>query len=393
MALQLAGAVLQSPDSSGESVTALCERLGISRQTFYTYRRRVAEQGLAGLTPRSRRPLSSPNTTKPEMVEAIVRARKQLEEEGWDNGATSIHARLASTGLAVPTIRTVHRVLVGQGLVVPDPKKRPRSSLRRFEFPATDDCWQIDGMEFVLSDPAGTKVVIFQVIDDHSRFEVADLAWPAEDTIGAWTAFSRAVATGYGPPVMVLSDNGTAFTGKHMGKIVRFEKNLAALGVRLINSRPYHPQTCGKNERAHRTLRHWLSLHTPTSLPALQTLLDTYRPLFNNRPHQALNGKTPTEQRLSGRRRAPHQPTPITLPAPTVASAHTVDARGTIHRNHHTIRVGSAYIGQPVTAYTTGTHMMIFYKDHLIIDLTLDPTRTYQPNGRKHQGKKTPIPT
>jgi putative transposase len=75
------------------------------------------------------------------MTALIVTARKELEREGWDNGAWSIHSRLRHDGISkVPSARTIHRVLQRQGLIEPEPRKRPRSSYRRFVFPATDDC-------------------------------------------------------------------------------------------------------------------------------------------------------------------------------------------------------------------------------------------------------------
>lgn len=207
------------------SVTALCLELGISRQSYYKYRRRFADLGVAGLVEQSRRPLRSPGQT-PEVVEqAIVVARKELAEEGWDNGASSIRFRLLAEGVPAPSVRTVHRVLVRRGLVEAAPGKRPRSALRRFVFPATDDCWQIDAMETSLAD--GSVVVVFQILDDHSRYEVGDLAWPREDGVGAWNCMKKAIGE-YGQPRMALSDNGLAFSGARRGRRVAFECNLRA---------------------------------------------------------------------------------------------------------------------------------------------------------------------
>ncbi len=137
---QKLAAVFSAVQSGSVSVTQVCVDNQISRQTYYRYQRRFRTEGLAGLNPRSRAPRRRPTQTGEVMVELIVRARKQLEVEGWDNGAISVRSRLLFDRVDPPSARTVHRVLVRAGMVEPNPKKRPRSSYRRFVFPATDDC-------------------------------------------------------------------------------------------------------------------------------------------------------------------------------------------------------------------------------------------------------------
>src|SRR4249919_3355671 len=168
-------AVFASVQAGRESVTSVCDRLGISRKSYYKYLARFDSEGLEGLQPRSRRPLRSPAATPPEMVELIIKARADLAAEGWDNGALSIFYRLLREGVEPPVWRTIHRVLVRQGLVTPQPGKRPRSSYRSFEFPAPDDCWQIDAFGYLLA--GGESVVVFEVKDDCSRAQVANLGW------------------------------------------------------------------------------------------------------------------------------------------------------------------------------------------------------------------------
>jgi transposase InsO family protein len=377
--------------SSGTtSVTQACAELGISRQTYYHYRRRFAVEGLAGLVPRSRAPHSSPRRTDEVLVELVVQARKQLEVEGWDNGAISIRHRLLFDGVEPPSARTVHRILVRSGLVEPDPAKRPRSSYRRFTFPATDDCWQIDAFVVVLADPAMTAVVVFQLLDDHSRFDLADLAWPLESTEGAWACMTAAVQR-YGLPRMVLSDNGLAFTGRRVGQQVLFERNLAALGVKTIHSRPFHPQTNGKNERSHQTLQRWLSAQpAPTTIEQLQHQLDQYRPLYNQRPHQGLAGASPLQQRALGTRLTPLPPT---NPAPlTLSTVSTIDGRGNLNCHGYRIRMGLDYVGQQVTAFLTGSQLLVFHREHQIYNGRIDPARRIQsPNTRPGPRSKPKI--
>jgi transposase InsO family protein len=369
-------------------VTQVCAELGISRDTYYRYRRRFLAEGLTGLQTRSRAPKTSPTRTGEAITELIVATRKTLEREGWDNGALSIRARLLHDGLDTPPApRTIHRVLGRQGLVEPEPRKRPRSSYRRFVFPATDDCWQIDAYEHQLVDPSTgviTVVVVFEVLDDHSRYNLDCLAWPAETTEGAWTAMTRAIS-GYGTPLMVLTDNGLAFTGRYRNRRVLFEKNLSHLGIKLINSRPRHPQTNGKNERAHQTAQRWLAAQQPpaTTLSELQTLLDRYRTAYNRRPHQGIDDHTPLHRRLAGTRPTPADPTePITHTDVIEARASSRD--GYLALQKTIIPLGKEYADLPLTAFITGDHALIFYREQLVRDLIIDRTRKRQPGHRPH---------
>src|SRR5262245_13417693 len=279
---------------AGVSVTSLCAELGISRKTFYEWRKRHDKEGPAGLEPRSRRPLSSPGQIPPWLEQRIVRLREQLP---LDNGAQTILFQLQRAGVEpLPHLRTVHRVLVRNGLVEPQPKKRPRSSWRRFEYDAPNACWQIDATHWELRN--ARTVWIMDLLDDHSRFMPAADAVASDTVEAAWSAFCHA-ADEIGLPAKVLSDNGMCFTGgPNADGAGTFTTNLAALGIVKANSRPYHPQTCGKLERAHQTLKKWLRTQPPArSLPELQRQLNQFRSYYNHeRPHRALHGATPAER-------------------------------------------------------------------------------------------------
>ena len=367
-------AMFASVQAGHESVTGLCVRLGISRKTYYKYRARFAAEGAAGLVPRSRRPLSNPGQTSPAMVALIVRTRSVLAEEGWENGALSIRNRLLREGHRPPAWRTIHRVLVRAGLVEPAPKKRPRSSWRRFEFPAPDDCWQIDAFDYELAD--GRGAVVFEIKDDCSRSQVANLAWPAEDTAGAWECVARGIDA-FGLPRMLLSDNSLAFSGKHHNMVVLLEKNLARLGIIAITSRPWHPQTCGKNERGHQTLRRWLAARPPAAtLIEFQQLLDQYQAAFNQRPHQGLDAnQTPLERRIA---KARHHPAAGPVDEPTIVRHCQARQGGYLSWNGFHVAIGRELAGHTLLVFATGDHLLIFYKHHLVRELTLDRSRRYQ---------------
>lgn len=115
---------------------------------------------------------------------------------------------------------------------------------------------------------------ILQILDDHSRLDVCSYAARGESSAAAWAALERAM-DGHAVPVHLLSDNGLAFSGKRRGGMSELERNLAALGTLAIAASVRHPQTCGKNERAHQTLRKWLAKQPPAAtLTELQTQLD-----------------------------------------------------------------------------------------------------------------------
>jgi transposase InsO family protein len=274
-------------------VTELCAELGISRQTFYKYRRRFQAEGPAGLAERSRRPLRSPAMIGPELEEEIVRLRKELRP---DNGAQSIAYALARTGWPTPSVSAVHRALVRRGFVVPQPEKRPRSSFRRFCWPRPNDAWQIDATCWALV--SGEEVWIMDLLDDHSRVALAARACSSPTGGAAWEAFCCA-SEAWGLPAHVMSDNGSCFTGRYLsGGEVGFERDLRALGIRHIRSTPGHPQTCGKLERFHETLKRWLRLSPLAADHAgLQGQLDAFLAFYNHqRPHRAREGATPVER-------------------------------------------------------------------------------------------------
>jgi transposase InsO family protein len=359
-------------------VSAVCAELGISRQTFYKYRRRFAAEGPAGLAERSRRPNRSPRAVSGEVEDAIVRLRKELEV---DNGAQAIAWHLARRDDldSVPSARTVHRVLVRRGMVLAQPQKRPKSAYRRFEWPRPNDAWQIDATLWALAD--GSDVWIMDVLDDHSRVLVAARVCDGPTGHAAWDAFSHGVAD-WGPPAHVMSDNGLCFTGRLRGHQAVFERQLEAMGIAHIPSSPAHPQTCGKLERSHLTTKRWLSTKPPARCAdELQAQLDAWRHHYNEqRPHKAAAGDTPANRWRATPPAVPGAPT-RTDDRPRRAALNRVADSGHVGWGKHTIGVGMAYAGQTVLIVGHADHISIHGQHGLIRKLTIDPTRRYQPTG------------
>jgi transposase InsO family protein len=315
------------------------------------------------------------------VVAAIVAARVRLLEDGWDHGARSIWARLTRAGVPVPSARTVHRVLVREGLVEPAPAKRPRSSFRRFEHPAPNACWQLDGTEWPLAD--GSPVCILRLIDDYSRLILATRAAPAENTADAWALMATAMAR-HGRPMMVLTDGGSAFTSRRTtGGIGVFEQRLRDHGINPVVSSPRHPQTCGKKERDWQPVKKWLTAHPAArDLAQLQRLLDAYDVLFNTeRPHQGINGATPAERYQATAKTAPP---PGPLPAPLSYKDKQVRPGGTVLLgNKFRVRIGHQWTGATVTVVRDDLEVAILHDGKLIKRLTIDPTRHDQASGLK----------
>jgi transposase InsO family protein len=379
-------AAVMDPGSRG--VRALCAELGISRQSFYKWRRRYAEEGLAGLAERSRRPKQLRHVTTLEVDDLIREVRKALVEEGLDGGAATIRWHLASRGVdPVPSEATIWRRLVAMGCVTPTPSKRPKRSWTRFEAARPNDRWQLDMTHWALAD--GTVVEILNVLDDHSRLAVASSAATTVTSAMVWETF-REAADLLGMPAETLTDNGLIFSGKLRGFEVLFETCLRHAGINPITSRPFHPQTCGKVERFQQTLKKWLAAQPPArTLGELQAQLDLFRLIYNHyRPHRACKG-TPAA-RFNATEAAQPATAPIPAPAITRVNTVTVTPDGVARVERATIHLGVRYAGADVTTVRTGNHLVIIHGDTVLRALDLEPDRRYYPSGKTRGGPRQP---
>jgi transposase InsO family protein/transposase-like protein len=388
MEVRLAIAAFAMVDDGSANVSQVCKELDITRGTYYRYRRRFEESGWVGLLPVSSRPRSSPGQTPPAMVTLIVQKRAKLLEDGWDAGARSIRYRLLRAGVpGVPSARTVHRVLVREGLVTPEPAKRPRASYRRFESASPNGCWQLDGTEWALAD--GTPATILRVTDDHSRMILASLACDVENSVNAWTCLETAIDR-HGPPAMLLTDGGTAFSHRRQrGGIGDVEARMQAMGVNHVVASPYHPQTCGKKERDWQPLKKWLAAQPAArTLAELQRLLDAYDALFNtDRPHQALDGQVPHERFTASPKAVPaDQPvTRCQITHPKVSSNGAVSLG-----NSFIYYIGRAWAGARLTVVRDGLDVAILHDQTILTRHRIDPTHRVQRSGRP-KGRKRKV--
>ena len=304
-------AIADWPDDAPRgAVSTFCAEHGISRKSFYELRQRARVDGQAAvLEPRSRRPKSSPAKLTDQVRAQAVAVRAALESSGLDHGPISVHDKMASMGLpVVPSTASLARVFREAGVARLEPKKKPRAAWRRFVYPAPNACWQLDATEYVLT--GGRKCVIFQLIDDHSRFAVAShVAW-GETAEAAIIVVDKGIAA-HGVPQRLLTDNGVALNPSRRGHLGQLVTHLGRIGVDAITGKPYKPTTQGKNERFHQTLFRWLDAQPlASSLDELQTQVDAFDRIYNtDRPHQGLPGRlTPETAWLATEKADPPRP-------------------------------------------------------------------------------------
>jgi transposase InsO family protein len=363
--------------SDDVNVAAFCREYGISRETFYVWRRRYLAEGLDGLQPRPRAPKTSPRRIAGEVEDAIVALRKELVELGVDAGPATIQWHLGRRGWrAVPSEATIWRTLVRRGFVVPEPRKRPKSSLRRFEASVPNELWQADCIDWVI---ATGPARILSFLDDHSRMALRVKALPEATTEATWGAFCEATAA-WGVPLGQLSDNGLNFSGRLRGFEVRFEIELRAIGVIPKTSRPYHPQTCGKVERFQQTLKKWLRRQPlAANLAELQAQLDAFVAYYNHqRPHRGIGRHTPAQRWAAT---PPAINLGIALPGPAHTTTVTVRPAGVVPLGRYLIHIGIRWQGRTARIHHDDTHAAVFIDHQLVRALPLDPTRRYQPSG------------
>ena len=356
------------PKSMSMSVVEFCGRHNVSTWFFYDLRRRFAVDGEAALAAKSRAPKVVANRTGSDMEDEIVRARKELADQGYDCGSESIFDRLRDMGLAPPSSATIYRVLCRRGLIVAEPRKRPKRVVRRFTADRANECWQIDGTFVQLANRRWAEIL--NVIDDHSRLLVASVAvknGTANNTFDVIVAASQR----WGLPERLLSDNGPPFRA--------VAASLHALGVATTNSRPYHPQTCGKVERFHQTLKQRLAARpTPRSLVALQAELDVFADHYNHhRRHRGLDRRVPYDVWTTAPRSGPAD-RPLTTATTRVTRTTPTDGRVWIAK-HTVISVGAAYNRREITAITTGDRVDLFADGDHIRSVTTQPDQTRYP--------------
>jgi len=186
-----------------------------------------------------------------------------LLDKGLDAGAASIAWHVRQRNNSAPALSTIWRILRAEGLVIPEPKKRPKAYIKRFEAVQPNETWQSDFTHWRLAD--GTDVEIINWLDDHSRLLLKCVAYQAITGTVVIDTFNQCRSE-YGTPFSTLTDNGNVYTARFTKGKNGFEYLLSELDIIQKNGSPAHPQTQGKIERFHQTLKKWLLLQNPAKI-------------------------------------------------------------------------------------------------------------------------------
>lgn len=330
------------------SLAKLCQRYGISRKTGYKWLGRYRKQGLEGLADHCRRPKHSPRQLPEGKEQSLVTLR--YNHPRW--GARKIRRLLSNQGEAgVPACSTITAVFHRHGLI-DSSSQAAKPNWQRFEREVPNSLWQMD-----FKGPLATvrgKAHALTVLDDHSRFNLCLKALPNQQGESVQQALIATFRL-YGLPNTMIMDNGPPWGGDPDYPYTVLTMWLIRLHVGVSHSRPYHPQTMGKDERFHGTLnRELLRARQWQDIPDLERAFQSFRHQYNFiRPHDALGLEVPASRYQVSLRSFPESLPPIEYdPGVTVRK---VQQKGEISFKGKTLKVGRAFAGYPVGLKSTST--------------------------------------
>jgi transposase InsO family protein len=272
----------------GANRRELCRRFGVSPPTAYKWLRRYKDEGRSGLIEQSRRPANSPGICAAEVETAVVALRGK--HPAW--GGRKISRRLADLGTAQVAPSTVTSILHRHGLITAE-ASAAAAPWQRFERETPNALWQADFKGHF--ETFEGRCSPLTMLDDHSRFNLALHACNRTTTQVVQTQMER-VFRQYGLPMQINFDNGAPWgSPREPGRLTELGVWLVRLGIRVSHSRPHHPQTNGKDERFHRSLKaEVINTRCFESFAHVQSALDEWRRVYNHeRPHDALALATP----------------------------------------------------------------------------------------------------
>jgi transposase InsO family protein len=320
----------------------LCRVFEISRKTGYKWLKRYQRDGVAGLTDQSKRPHKMPNKTTPKLEEAVLGVRRK--HPAW--GGRKIHARLKRLGYEhVPSPSTITAILQRNGEIAPEESSK-RKAYQHFEMEQPNQMWQMDFKGAFRIGPQ--RCFPLTIIDDCSRYLLGLKACQNQQRQTVKGHLTR-VFRQYGLPDAFLVDNGPPWGPSAAERYyTKLNAWMFRLNIRVIHSRPYHPQTLGKNERLHRTLKaEVLKDQDFDDFHACQVSFDTWQHIYNHdRPHEALAMDVPASRFCPSKRPFPEQLPPITYQ--TNDQVRKVQPGGQISFQARIFRVGRAFAGFPV---------------------------------------------
>lgn len=377
-------------------VRDVAAQYGVSQSWLYELLARYRTEGEAMFEPRSKRPASNPNAIPAETIDLILEYRQKLTATGLDAGPDTIGWHLEHHHSITVSRATIARHLTRHGLVLAEPKKRPKSSYIRLQAAMPNVCWQADFTHYRLTNAAGrpgADCEILTWLDDCSRYALSVTVHHRVTGPIVLATFRETVAE-HGIPASTLTDNGMVFTTrlsqgkKGAGTRNGFETELRRLNVVQKNGRPNHPTTQGKVERFQQTMKKWLRTQPeqPSTIEDLQALLDAFVEEYNeHRPHRSLD----------------HRATPATIytsrPKATPTAANRDQDTHDRVRHDKVDKTGKITLRYQGRLYSIGigrtharTRVIVLVHDldiriidaatgELLRELTLDPAKRYQP--------------
>jgi transposase InsO family protein len=329
----------------GANVSALCRHYGISRRVGYKWLGRYSEAGVAGLFDRSRQPLHSPKRTAEELEAAVLSVRE--EHPAW--GGRKIARVLRDRGVPAPPPSTITEILRRHGKL-DGPRAGQRRAYIRFERAQPNELWQMDFKGHFAT--GGGRCHPLTVLDDHSRYDLALRACADEQTATVQQALT-AIFRDNGLPDAILCDNGPPWGDTAAHRYTPLGVWLMLNGVGVRHSRPYHPQTMGKDERFHRTLKREVLGEPFADLDHCQRAFDRWRQIYNHiRPHEALDMDTPASRYRPSPRAFSDVLSPVEYDAPHVRKVSKVGRIGFLG---YDLRLPNAFAGHRVALRPTET--------------------------------------
>ena len=378
--MDLASYCVQAVLVEGRSVRDVAAATGRSKSWVHRHVALYRAGGEEALVPKKRGPKVPANLTSFMLEDEIVAWRKRLAEDGLDAGARTIAWHLSQSGSAVPALSTIHRILRRRGFIVPQPQKRPRSSWARFESNLPNETWQSDMTHWHLQDDQPVEIINF--VDDFSRAALSSVAVPVATAPEVVRVFYETAAL-YGLPASVLSDNAAIYTTAYRGSHSGMEIELATLGITFKHGKPYHPQTQGKVERFHLTLKKWLAKKpAAATLVELQAQIDRFVHIYNEeRPHTA-RGCPPMQAwraldkaiiEIDGQPLSPH--TRVRRDRVDQTGCFTLRYRSQLHH----VAVGRAHKGKRILVLVADLDIRVIDENGVTLrHLELDPSVDYQ---------------
>ena len=354
----------------GANISDLCRRFNISRPTGYKYLYRFLEEGIEGLRDRSKRPNNSPNATKEDIEQLILKLRDK--HSSW--GGRKLKTRLEKQGHTdIPAASTITEILKRNNRMSADESEK-HEPWHRFEAEKPNDLWQMDFKGYFQARDGQCHPLT--VLDDHSRYSLCIGACRNEQKTIVEQHLIK-IFRKYGLPFRMLVDNGPPWGNDGTFKYTALTVWLMRLGIKVIHSRPYHPQTLGKDERFHRTLKaEVLNYCDDKSIQQCQVIFEKWRNIYNTeRPHEALGMDTPVDYyRISHREYPEKMPEIEYSPDDQVRK---VQSNGAIYFKNKEFRISKAFKGQNVAIRATNVDgkFNIHFCNKKIghIDLTCNP--------------------